>query len=366
MAGEKKPVVLLVFGGRSAEHEVSVRSAENVHGALDREMYDELLIGIDRRGRWVLIDDPDFFRSNSVVSYHEEKEVYLPPVPGNRMLYMVQGEGKIGPVDIVFPLLHGSFGEDGTLQGLLKLCDIPFVGASVLGSAVGMDKDFMKRLLREAGIPIPRFKVLHWYDPDDIPLLKKELGFPLFVKPANLGSSVGISKVRNDEELRKAIERALEYDTKIVVDEGIEGRELECAVLGNESPVASSPGEIIPTHEFYSYEAKYIDEKGARLMVPADLKPAMAEEIRKLAVKSFLALGCEGMARVDFFLKGDGSVLVNEINTIPGFTSISMYPKLWEEAGVGPTELVHRLIVLGFERFERERTLLRSISSSGG
>jgi D-alanine-D-alanine ligase len=360
-AGEKLRVLLL-FGGRSAEHEVSVRSAENVQRALDRDRYELLLVGIDRRGRWVFIDDPDFFRSNSAVLSREEQEVYLSAVPGNRMLYLVQQKAPIGPVDVVFPLLHGSFGEDGTIQGLLKLCDIPFVGASVLGSAVGMDKDVMKRLLRDAGIPITKFSVLHWHEPVDLSLLKKELDFPLFVKPANLGSSVGISKVYDEAGLLTAVQRAFDFDTKIVVEEAVQGRELECAVLGNELPIASLPGEIIPTHEFYSYEAKYIDENGARLLVPADLMAAEAEEIRRLAVESFVVLGCEGMARVDFFLKTDGGVIVNEINTIPGFTNISMYPKLWEEAGVSQTELVSRLIALGLERYEREQRLLRSIS----
>jgi D-alanine-D-alanine ligase len=360
-----KPMVLLLFGGRSTEHEVSVRSAENVKNALDREKYDLLLIGIDKRGRWVLVDDPDFFRNNSIVSYEEMSEVYLPPVPGSRTLTMVRKDRRLGPIDVVFPLLHGSFGEDGTVQGLLRLCDLPFVGADVLGSAVGMDKDFMRRLLREAGIPVPRFRAFRWCDPIDTALLRKDLGFPLFVKPANLGSSVGISRVQGEDEFKTAVEMAFCYDTKIVVEEEIVGREIECSVLGNESPVASVPGEIVPVHEFYSYEAKYIDEEGARLLVPADLKASEKERIQRLAVESFFVLGCEGLARVDFFLKNDGSVVVNEINTLPGFTSISMYPKLWVESGIAQSELVERLIALGFERHEREKRLLRSFSLPG-
>jgi D-alanine-D-alanine ligase len=366
----KKLCVLLLFGGRSAEHEVSVRSAFNVARAVDSTKYDLLLVGIDRNGRWVLVDGRSFFDMHRVVPYTEKDEVILPPVCGSRMLVPVHAAGKrterFGPIDIVFPLLHGSFGEDGTLQGLLRLCDVPFVGAGVLGSAVGMDKDFMKRILKEAGIPIPRFSVLRWCDRKDLPSAARGIGLPLFVKPANLGSSVGISMVKDEQELEDAVEKAFGYDTKIVIEEAVRGREIECAVLGNESPVASAPGEIVPSGDFYSYEAKYIDEDGARLIVPADLKEQEAEKVRRLAVESFLVLGCEGMARVDFFLKSDGTVLVNEINTIPGFTDISMYPKLFEETGVPQTELIDRLIRLGLERYEREKTLRRDISQSGG
>ena len=292
MQNVNKTGVLLLFGGRSTEHEVSVRSAHNVYDALDREKYDIFLVGIAKKGLWSLIEDPDFFRKDSVVSCDRGKEVCLVPAPGNRSLRMVKTGESHGPVDVAFPLLHGSFGEDGTIQGLLRLCDIPFVGADVLGSAVGMDKDIMKRLLRDAGIPVPRFRVFRRTDRIDPSLLDDDPGFPLFVKPANLGSSVGISRVRERNGLRAAVEKAFRYDTKIVVEEEVLGREIECAVLGNEAPFASVPGEIVPADGFYSYEAKYIDEEGARLIVPADLEPSQKEEIRRLSVESFTVLGC--------------------------------------------------------------------------
>jgi D-alanine-D-alanine ligase len=244
------------------------------------------------------------------------------------------------------------------VQGLLKLADVPFVGSGVLGSAVGMDKDVMKRLLRDAGLPIGKFTAIKTCD--DVPDyddISKELGATLFVKPANMGSSVGVSKVGNRDDYESAVAKAFDYDTKILIEEFIQGREIECAVLGNDEPIASLPGEVLPSHEFYSYEAKYIDEKGAALKIPADLPEDIAEKVRDLSVQTFKVLCCEGLARVDFFLNNDRTVIVNEINTIPGFTAISMYPLLWEASGVSYTILIDKLLQLAVERFGREQKL---------
>jgi D-alanine-D-alanine ligase len=250
--------------------------------------------------------------------------------------------------------MHGPYGEDGTIQGFLKMADVPFVGAGILGSAVGMDKDVMKRLLRDAGIPVGKFIVLQSHD-KITPFAEAEaaLGSPLFIKPANMGSSVGISKVADGAEYTAAVDLAFRYDDKIVVEEFIPGREIECGVLGNEEPAASVPGEVIPAHDFYSYDAKYLDEKGASLQIPAKLDEKTVKRIQELAIKTFRALCCEGLARVDFFLKTNGDLIVNEINTIPGFTKISMYPKMWEASGVSYTDLITRLIELAISRHEK-------------
>ena len=265
-------------------------------------------------------------------------------------------------IDVVFPVLHGPFGEDGTVQGLLKLAGVPFVGASVLGSAIGMDKDVMKRLLIGAGLPTPKFLAVQHSGMTDLRFeeVEERLGMPCFVKPASLGSSVGIAKAHNNAEFDAAVSDAFRYDDKILIEEFIRGREIECAVLGNEDPIASLPGEILPRHEFYSYEAKYIDEDGAAFEIPATLDESVVRDIQDLAVQTFKTLCCEGMARVDFFVRDDREPVVNEINTIPGFTKISMYPKLWEASGISYTELIDRLIQLALERFERERKLKTS------
>jgi D-alanine-D-alanine ligase len=353
----------IVFGGRSAEHEVSIQSAKNIIDAIDASKYEIVLLGIDRNGRWYLNERslPLLEAGKALPNLRTEgaREVAIAPRGDSTQIVDLAANRTIGTLDVVFPVLHGPYGEDGTVQGLCKLANIPCVGAGVLGSAVGMDKDVMKRLLRDAGVPIPRFLALN-RDAGGTVSFKtavKELGLPLFVKPANCGSSVGVSKVRSEAEYAKAMENAFRYDTKILLEEGIDGREIECAVLGNSDPVASVPGEILPTHDFYDYEAKYIDEHGAGLEIPARLEPAVTEEVRRLAVRAFTVLCCEGMARVDMFLKKDGTVLVNEINTIPGFTRISMYPKLWEASGVPYPQLIDRLIKLAQERFRTEQGL---------
>ncbi|TSC82298.1 MAG: D-alanine-D-alanine ligase [Parcubacteria group bacterium Gr01-1014_20] len=351
----------ILFGGKSAEHEVSLQSAKNVVDAIDKEKYEVVLIGIDKFGKWLLPNKAQFLLNASdpkLIKLNKEnvESVALVPQSGGELTNL-SSEGTVAGVDVVFPILHGPFGEDGTVQGLLKLAGVPFVGAGVLGSAVGMDKDVMKRLLRDAGLPIANFLVFKQGDNLDFEEVSIKLGLPFFVKPANLGSSVGISKVRNREDFRKAIDEAFQYDIKIVIEEFVDGRELECAVLGNEKPMASGVGEIIPNHEFYSYEAKYVDENGARLEVPAKIPSEINERVHELAVKSFRVLECEGLGRVDFFLKKDGDLVVSEINTIPGFTKISMYPRLWEASGVSYTELISSLIELAIERFQREQKL---------
>jgi D-alanine-D-alanine ligase len=357
----KKTRVGILFGGRSAEHEISLLSAKNVIDALDRNKYEPVLIGIDKHGRW-LMNKPSEFLLNSTnpkliaLNKANSESVALAPQSQGRLTSLTGGHLDKS-VDVVFPILHGPFGEDGTIQGLLKLANVPFVGAGVLGSAVGMDKDVMKRLLREAGIPVPKFLVFGHNRRPDFDAASRALGLPVFVKPANLGSSVGISKAGDKAGFDKAVAEALRYDRKILVEAAIQGREIECAVLGNDDPIASVPGEIIPTHEFYDYDAKYVDENGARLEAPAKLPPETAERVQELAIRTFKTLNCEGMGRVDFFLQADGTLLVNEINTIPGFTKISMYPRLWGLSGISYTELIDRLIQLAFERFEREQCL---------
>jgi D-alanine-D-alanine ligase len=351
----------ILFGGKSAEHEISLLSAKNVIDAIDKSRYEPVLIGIDKRGRW-LMNEP----SNMLLNTSNPKLIALNKADSESVALAPQSEGKLvkldsgdvgQTVDVVLPILHGPLGEDGTIQGLLKLANVPFVGAGILGSAVGMDKDVMKRLLRDAGIPVSKFLVFRRKDKIDFDAVTRALGLPVFVKPANLGSSVGISKARDQAGFEKAIKEAFRYDSKIVVEEAIKGREIECAVLGNDNPQASIAGEIIPTHEFYSYEAKYIDEDGARLEIPAKIPPETLKQVQEMAVKTFKTLDCEGMGRVDCFLQDDGKLLVNEINTIPGFTKISMYPKLWEASGIGYTELIGKLIELAIERFEHEQTL---------
>ncbi len=360
----KKIRVGVVFGGRSAEHEVSLQSARNVLEALDREKYEPFLIGIDREGRWRLDEQTrvlfDAARPLPGLVANGPREVALVARGEGSRLLDLSKNTELAKLDVIFPVLHGPYGEDGSVQGLCRLANIPCVGAGILGSAVGMDKDVMKRLLRDAGVPNARFLlVVRGGTPPAFADVVSQLGSPVFVKPANLGSSVGISRAGTADELTKAIAVALRYDSKVVVEECIVGREIECSVLGNENPSASVPGEIVTGggHAFYDYEAKYLDEKGAELCIPAKLDGPTTERVRSLAVKTYTVLCCEGMARVDMFLRDTGEVLVNEINTIPGFTRISMYPKLWEASGIPPRQLVDRLITLALERHAVEQAL---------
>lgn len=358
----KKIKVGILFGGKSAEHEVSLQSAKNIFDAIDREKYEPVLIGIDKSGRWLLNDASRFLHypedpARIRLEEHSNRPVALAPQSRGALTDM-DDPSREEAVEVIFPILHGPFGEDGTVQGLLKLADIPFVGSGVLGSSVGMDKEVMKRLLRDAGIPIGEFMTLRSHEaPPDFTSLADSLGMPLFVKPANMGSSVGVSKIHNEAEYLPAVAQAFAYDTKIIIEAYVKARELECAVLGNEQPLASVVGEVISSHEFYSYAAKYLDEKGAFLEIPAKIPEETARAARDLAVKTFQALNAEGLSRVDFFLKPDGRLLVNEINTMPGFTRISMYPKLWEASGISYAGLIDRLITLALERFAKEKNL---------
>jgi len=366
MARRKKKIrVCLVFGGRSGEHEVSLQSAKSIYEALDKKKYDVSLVGIDKSGRWHLgaasnyllnATNPKLIKLNT-----KSPEVTAVTTPRETQLIRVESRKEAGGVDVFFPIIHGTFGEDGSLQGVFELLNAAYVGAGVLGSAVGMDKDVMKRLLHDAGLPTARFfAVTRNTSRSSLNRIVRQLGFPLFVKPANLGSSVGITKVKKVGELFPATKDAFRYDTKILLEEYIHGREIECSVLGNESPVASVPGEVIPAHEFYSYEAKYIDPNGARLEIPAKLPRKKIREVQNLAIKAFKVLECSGMARVDFFLMPNGKLVIDEINTLPGFTKISMYPKLWEASGIPYKKLLDILISLAIERKKERDKLKRS------
>jgi len=388
----KKLRVGILFGGRSGEHEVSLLSAASVLNAIDQEKYEVVPIGITKDGRWLTAEhaenlltgklmleprnlragDPDTTTSAAVLARGEA--VVVPPEPVHRESGLIpfqtdaplrRASDRAINVDVIFPVLHGTFGEDGTIQGLLELADIPYVGAGVLGSAAGMDKDIMKSLFIAAGIPIVKHVTIlrsAWEkDPKAVEkLVASKLKYPVFVKPANLGSSVGISKVHNKKELGPAIEDAAKFDRKIVIEQGVGGnkgkaREIECSVLGNDQPEASVPGEIVPIKEFYDYNAKYLDE-GSQLIIPAKLAKAQTKKVQELAVKAFQAVDCSGLARVDFLMDPKtGKIYLNEINTMPGFTAISMYPKLWAASGLAYADLIDRLIQLGIERHEDKK-----------
>ncbi|MDP8955968.1 MAG: D-alanine--D-alanine ligase [Actinomycetota bacterium] len=362
--GALKRRVAIIFGGRSAEHEVSVASARAVMEALDSKRYDVLAIGIDKDGRWRHVPQlPERTSVDALPAVTEGEQVVLSPERGDPAL--VADDGTRREVDVVFPLLHGPYGEDGTIQGMLELAGVPYVGAGVLASAVGMDKAVQKVLFRAVGLPVVGYEVVHereWQDDREaVEARAAALGIPVFVKPATLGSSVGITKVKEVAGLAPAIEDALSYARKALVEQGMEGaREIECAVLGNDDPVASLPGEIVPGAEFYDYRAKYLDE-GTRLVVPAELDRAVVDEVQRMAVAAFRAIDAAGMARVDFFFREPNELLVNEINTIPGFTSVSMYPRMWEASGVSYGELLDRLVELALERHQEERKRGRTL-----
>jgi D-alanine-D-alanine ligase len=345
---ERKLRVALLFGGRSAEHDVSLMSAANVFRALDPARYEVVPIAVARTGAWMLCLLPDGRFPTQVPA--DGPLITLLPGGGGRLVIALPDATvePPSPVDVIFPVLHGPFGEDGSVQGLAELAGVPFVGASVFASAAAMDKDAAKRLLRDAGLPIPRFRVVTPADNPSFAELIAELGRPLFVKPARLGSSVGVGKADTAEEFAAALAEAFRHDRKVLIEECMRGREVECGVLedADGTLTTSLPGEIVPTNRyaFYTYEAKYLDEHGAELKVPADLPKAVVERVQDLAVRAFQALGCEAMARVDFFLRPDMSVLINEVNTIPGFTNISMYPLAFKASGVSYSELVDRLI----------------------
>ncbi|MBV6304865.1 D-alanine--D-alanine ligase [Candidimonas humi] len=364
-----KTRVGIIFGGKSAEHEVSLQSARNIVDALDKSRYEATLIGIDKQGQWHVNDASNYLLNaeNPALIALNRSNVEVALVPGKHEHQLVATQGAPGPglgqLDVIFPIVHGTQGEDGSLQGMLRMANLPFVGSDVLGSAICMDKDVTKRLLRDAGLAVAPFVAYSRGSAararfDEV---AAELGLPLFVKPANMGSSVGVSKVRNEEEFRRAIALALEFDHKVLVEQAIAGREIECAVLGNENPQASVCGEVVLHDEFYSYDTKYINDDGAAVVVPADIDARASDEVRRIAVEAFLALDCAGMARVDVFLTPEGKVIINEVNTLPGFTHISMYPKLWQASGMTYTELITRLIELAQERHAQDSALKTSI-----
>lgn len=326
----------LICGGQSPEHEISLFSVKNVEAAIDKNKFNSFTVHISKDGVW---------------SYHNE-ELYLAPGAGKKCLRYKNHPEKYLELDIVFPILHGINGEDGTIQGLLELCGIPYVGSNVLGSAINMDKDVTKRLLRDAGIPVANFLVFYSHESDQLNYqdIISKIGAPFFVKPINAGSSRGVHKIKSETQFQEVLAEVFNYDEKIILEEYIAGREIECAVLGNTTLSVAIPGEIIPHHEFYTYTAKYFDENGATVEVPAKLAPTVVTEFQELSKRAFKALCCESYARVDFFLTPDGKIFLNEINTIPGFTNISMYPKCWEASGLRYSELIEKLIHLGLEK----------------
>jgi len=365
MPADQKIRVAIVFGGQSAEHEISILSARSVLAALDRSRFEPVLIGVDKAGRWLLQDS-----ARLLASARDPRLVRIENgAPAQVPSPLTPAAAGAGRIDVIFPVLHGTLGEDGAMQGLFEVAGIPYVGAGVLGSAIGMDKDVMKRLLRDAGIAVADFRTLRRdrFDADPARAVAElaALGWPMFTKPANAGSSVGIRKVKDASGLLDAIRYAFEFDIKVIVESAVTGREIELAVLGGNPVTVSVAGEIIVEHPdgFYSYDAKYIDEHGARLELPAALTVDELARAQAMALRAFEVLECEGLARVDLFLKPDGGLLVNEINTIPGFTAISMYPKLWGLSGVTPTELVSRLIDLALERGRRRGAIRRSIAA---
>lgn len=362
---DQKLRVAVIFGGRSGEHEVSLVSATSVIAALDPDRYEVVPVGISREGRWLSSADA-LHLLKSRASLERAPECFLAPDPTLRSLVTTAGARAAGPIDVAFPVVHGTYGEDGTLQGLLELADIPYVGAGVIGSALGMDKILQKKLFAEEGLPIARYV---WFLAEElaraprraVAAVEQALRYPVFVKPANTGSSVGISKAHDRRELQTALAVAAQYDRKVIVERGVKNaREIEVSVLGNDQPEASVPGEVIPSNEFYDYDAKYVDGK-TRTVIPAHLGAGLAKELRRIAVHAFRALDCAGMARVDFFVQQKTDrIVLNEINTIPGFTPISMYPKLWEASGVPYPQLLDRLIALALERHARKRGLRTS------
>lgn len=366
----KKLRVAVVFGGRSGEHEVSAVSARHVVEAMDPERYEVLPVAIDREGRWILpavsrkVLEGGALEVPEVAFEATGEPVTVLSEPGRREIVPIDpsaGTPTIDQIDIFFPVLHGPYGEDGTIQGLFEMADVPYVGSGVLGSALGMDKEKMKMAFRAAGLPTCKWvsaREVRFSEDREALLTEIEdgLGYPCFTKPANLGSSVGIVKCSDRDELSAGLGEAFRYDRKVIVEEAVEGREIECGVLGNDEPEASVCGEVVSAREFYDYEAKYVDD-ASEVIVPADLPDEVCERVREAAVRAFLAVNAEGLSRVDFFYEEPGrGVLVNEVNTMPGFTPISMYPKLWAASGVPYPRLIDRLIDLGLERYRAKKS----------
>jgi len=361
----EKEVIAILYGGKSGEHEVSLRSACSVYHHIDRSIYSPLLIGIGRDGRWYLQPDTLIPRETEILPLTEDEAALVSALPGTGLIC----KGRPLNIDVVFPVLHGTNGEDGTVQGLLEICNLPYVGAGVLGSSLSMDKGTAKEIWAARGLPVVPFIRIEGDEfsspelwPEKLKQLKDSFAPPLFIKPVRAGSSVGVSRIEGWEALNAALEEALRFDTAALVEPAVNGREIECSVIGNFRTRSFPPGEILPSHSFYDYEAKYIDPDGAALLLPADIDDATAAEVRRIAEEAYRTAGVEGMARVDFFLdKDSGAILLNEINTIPGFTSISMFPRMCEAGGLSYSELIREMIELGKDRFERRRRCVYSI-----
>jgi len=360
--GTKKNVALL-FGGRSPEHKISLLSAQNVYKSIDKDKYEPILIGIDADGQWhyhhseiSLLNPND---PNRISLNDTSHKLLLSHNTNDRSLISVSSNEVLSKIDVIFPVLHGTNGEDGSVQGFAKMANIPCVGCGILGSSVGMDKDMAKRVLRDANINVAKSITVRNHSEDIVyEEVTEVLGKELFIKPANLGSSVGVAYSNDEDSFYNGLNTALKYDTKVLIETKIVGREIECAVLGNHKPEASIPGEIIPKSSFYSYDNKYIDEDGAALSIPAILNTEQQEKVKNLALETYITLECRGLARVDMFLTPEDQLIINEINTIPGFTNISMYPKLWEASGLSQQDLISKLIELAIEENDTINNLL--------
>ncbi|MCL1911522.1 MAG: D-alanine--D-alanine ligase [Leptospirales bacterium] len=362
----------ILYGGKSGEHDVSLCSAASVVSGLDKNKYNITAIGVGRDGRWhvqdrpVIADDPAF---GKILKLEESGNWLLNHYGDGKLILTEIKTGRAVSLDVIFPVMHGTNCEDGRLQGMLELSSVPYVGAEAAGSAIGMDKDISKRLIKERGIAVVPWEILTYneWKNNKAALAKtliENMGLPLFIKPCNTGSSVGVNKVKTSDDFSAAVESSFRFDNKLLVEKALAVREIECAVLGNENPEASCLGEIIPRHEFYSYEAKYIDSDGAELIVPAKLEPQLEKNIRDAAIKVFTSLNCFGLARVDFFVdKQTDEFYFNEINTIPGFTSISMFPKLWENSGIAYSELLDRLVSLALERHSLKKRIITEFTN---
>jgi len=356
----KKKKVAILYGGRSVEHAVSVNSARNIFEFLDKSKFEPLPIGISKSGQW--------FLTEGVSKDIQKGQTLGLSLNAGKPTFLLEKSGEKFSVDILFPVLHGTDGEDGSIQGLIKAMDLPMVGTGVLGSSLSMNKIVAKRLMREAGLPVTDFVTFRYDEKDKISFtaLSKKLGLPFMVKAASLGSSVGVAKVKSKKDFAAAVEEAFKYDDEMLAEQYITGREIECAVLGNNPPEASQPGEIVisKNYEFYTFDAKYVDPDAVRIDVPAKLPKAIAEKIRKASVKAYEALHCKDFSRIDLFLDKKGNIYINEINTIPGFTNSSMYPMMWKERGVSFAELITRLLTLAQERYDRGKRIERDFQSS--
>lgn len=360
----------LIFGGRSGEHEVSLQSAQSIAKAVNKERYNIYLIAVDKKGDWYLADKENYLKNPNdpaIIELHVKAEQQIAIIPYNNSNRIIQlSTGKhLGHLDVAFPIIHGTFGEDGGLQGFFSILNIPCVGADIAGSAIAMDKLIAKQLLVQAGISVADYLVAtERTDISELAIaVEEKIGYPVFIKPACSGSSVGVFKATSLEELKNFVTQALKFDNQVLIEETIDGREIECAILGNEELFASVPGEIIPRHSFYSYEAKYIDAEGASLEMPADIPEDIVTRVKDFARQSYKALFCKGMARVDMFLTKKGNLILNEINTLPGFTKISMYPKLMEISGISYSELIDRLVDLAIEQHKQRELHLQHILS---